>query len=103
VIEVHITTKGGKQELGKIEIENVATYPDGTGDYSVRFAVDRVHAVGIHQRLLGNFPRLEYNVLALILQALNTLEPEELKLEDGVDSSDLARRQRRSLPKVQDW
>ena len=72
---------GEEGELGKITLEKITDHPDGSADYSARFAVDRVGAVGMHQRVIHGFPRTEYNVLALLLQALNTLEPEELSLE----------------------
>ena len=85
---------GEEGELGKITLEKITDHPDGSADYSARFAVDRVGAVGIHQRRLDNFPRLEYNVLALLLQALNTLDESELRLEDGISPSDMARQVR---------
>lgn len=85
---------GEEGELGKITLEKITDHPDGSADYSARFAVDRVGAVGIHQRRLDNFPRLEYNSLALLLQALNTLTEQELRLEDGVSPPDMARQVR---------
>lgn len=82
MIEVIIRHKGSKAELGRIEIENVGGTED-EGDYSVRFGVERIKAVGIHRRGFLSFPRKKYNVMALLLQALNTLEPDELELESG--------------------
>ena len=99
MIEVTISDEGG--ELGKITLEKIADHPDGSADYSARFAVDRVGAVGIHQRHLDNFPRLEYNALALLLQALNTLTEQELRLEDGISPPDMARQERGALSEIQ--
>lgn len=101
MIEVRISDEGG--ELGKITLEKITDHPDGTADYSARFAVDRVGAVGIHQRHLDNFPRLEYNALALLLQALNTLTEQELRLEDGISPPDMAGEKRRTFAEIQAW
>lgn len=80
-------------EIAYIRIENVDSHPDGTADYAVHIAVDRAQgAVGLHKRPVMNFPRTKYNVLGLLLQALNTLEPSELELERDTSTSDLARR-----------
>lgn len=87
VIEVIIRHKGSEVELGRIEIENVSG--DGEfGNYSVRFGVDRIKAVGLHRRAMLNFPRTKYNVLGLLLQALNTLEPAEMEFEKPWEDRD---------------
>lgn len=88
-------------ELGRIKIEKVADLPDDEADYAVHFAVERAGAVGLHQRGIYRFPRTTVNILGLLLAALNTLDESELVLEDGTDSSDLARRQRGTLPALQ--
>lgn len=91
MIEVKLTDDSG--ELAYIKIEKEADYGDGTADYAVSFAVDRAQSqVGLHRRAVLNFPRLEYNALALLLQALNTLDASELELERGCSPADLARR-----------
>ncbi len=84
MIEVIIRVAGGK-ELGKITVENITDGDGETADYSVRFGIDKIRAVGLYQRGIYAFPRKEYNVLALLLQALNTLEPEELKLDGNLN------------------
>jgi len=81
VIEVLILHKETGTQLGRINIENVSGVDDEHGDYSVKFGVERIASVGIHRRSVLNFPRKQYNVLALLRQALNTLEPYELKLD----------------------
>jgi hypothetical protein len=83
MIEVIIRDKGSEIELGRIEIENISAGLDHA-NYSVRFAVERVKGVGIHQRGILNFPRKKYNVLALLLQALNTLDPSDLELDGNI-------------------
>lgn len=87
------------EPLAHVQIKKVVESVDGQfADYSVKYAVERGSAVGLHQRSIDLFPRMHYNVLALVRQALLTLEPKELKLEDGFDvdeasvSQDLARR-----------
>jgi hypothetical protein len=78
-IEVVIRHKGTEVELAHIEIENLSYQNAETADYSVRFGVHKGEGTGLHQRGIYAFPRRKYNVLALLLQALNTLEPTELE------------------------
>lgn len=101
MIEVIISDEEG--ELARITLEKITDHPDGTADYSARYAVERGNAVGIHQRRLDNFPRLEYNALALLLQALNTLDESELRLEDGTSASDLGGEERGVSSALQTW
>lgn len=95
MIEVVISDQHG--ELAKIRIENVEIHDDKTADYSIQFAVDRINAVGLYRRAVYRFPRSQLNVLALVRQALSTLEEKELRLEQPY-SSNMARRFRRALP-----
>jgi hypothetical protein len=81
MIEVTIRHVGSDVQLGRITIENIQMNQDGTADYSIQFGVDRHSAVGVHRRAIWGFPREKYNVFALLLQALNTLEPPELELD----------------------
>ena len=78
-------------EIGRVRIERVETYSDKTADYAINFAVERMRAVGLHTRVIRAFPRLKYNVLGLLVQALSTLEEGELSLEPKVSSRDMAR------------
>lgn len=78
MIEVIVRHVGSEVEIARIEIENVSLSGD-SGDYSVRFGVHKGEGLGLHQRGIYGFPRTKYNVLALLLQALNTLEPRELE------------------------
>ena len=103
MIEVIIRHKGSKTELGRIEIENTELGDTELGTYAVRFAVDRIAEVGLHNRAIHNFPRLKFNVLALLRQALATLEEEELKLPDETSASDLARQVRGIGKALQRW
>lgn len=77
-IEVIVRHKGTEIELARIEIENVGS-DDEYGDYSVRLLAHKGQGTGVHQRGITSFPRRKYNVLALLLQALNTLTPAELE------------------------
>lgn len=112
MIEVLIRTYDDDQspiQLGRIVIKKNYVGRDGTADYSVKFMVERGSAVGLHKRLMWGFPRKQLNVLALVRQALNTLDPKELELERGFDpdspeanrTSDMARRLKRIGRKVQ--
>ncbi len=95
---IYVKIESSDGELARIEIENAGgnLYE---GEYIVRFAVSRGKEwVGLHNRSFGAFPRTQYNVLALLMQALNTLDPKELELESDVDPSDLEREVRRALP-----
>lgn len=84
MIEVLIRHKESGAELGRIDIENI--HAEGEfGNYSVRFGVEKIGSVGVHQRGIINFPRTKYNVLALLLQALKSLDPPELELQGDFD------------------
>jgi hypothetical protein len=86
MLEVIIRHTGSQAELAKITIENVSDDGDGEfANYSVRFGVEKGRSVGLHQRGLLNFPRKKYNVFALLLQALNTLDPSELEFDGEWD------------------
>ena len=108
MIEVFVKKDG--QQIARIQIENITNkedLKDGFGDYEVKFAVERGNAVSMHRRLIFGFPRKRYNVLALVRQALHTLEERELYLERDFDpdeapvSPDLARRLGRALRSIQ--
>lgn len=80
--------------LSEMRIHRVSSYDNSMrGDYSVETAVERGTAVGLYTRQITNYSRLRYNVLGLVLRALEELPHEALEMEDGVSASDLARRQ----------
>jgi hypothetical protein len=105
MIEVIILKNG--EPLATVEIKNVQVHSDGTADYRVLFAVERGSAVGIHRRPIFRFPRKRLNALALLRQALNTLDEKELELERDFNpdettvSTDLARRLRGAMREIQ--
>ena len=84
-IEVIVRHKGTEVELARIEIENIGGDTE-YGDYSVRLLAHKGQGTGVHQRGITEFPRRRYNVLALLLQALNTLGPSELEFEGEWDT-----------------
>lgn len=88
MIEVIIRHRESGSELARIDIESLTDGDGDHADYSVRFGVEKIGAVGLHQRGLREFPRKEYNVLALLLQALNTLDPDELRLTGNFGDRD---------------
>jgi hypothetical protein len=106
MIEVIINKNG--EQIGYIEIANLSSLGPN-GDYLVKYAVERGSAVGLHSRMIHDFPRKHYNVFALVLQALNTLTEKELELERDFDpdqaeapvSSDVARRFRGAVRSIQ--
>lgn len=114
MIEVYICVDG--EPLGLIEIKR-STPPDYSitdivsdwADYTVKFAVDRGTALGLHSRTMYGFPRKYYNVFGLVSQALNLLDEKEFKLERDYDPdsseasvlSDLARRLSETVREIQ--
>jgi hypothetical protein len=76
----------GYREMAHIRIENLndSTDPE-VGNYSIQFAVDTAEGVAIYQRHIESFPRKKYNTLALLRQALQTLEEKELTLDGDPD------------------
>lgn len=85
MIEVIIRHQESGTEIAKVTIENLTEGDSQYADYSVRFGVEKGKSVGIHSRGILGFPRQRYNVLALLLQALNTLEPRELEWDGEWD------------------
>jgi hypothetical protein len=105
LIEVDIRLNG--EPLGHIKILNVTERVTEFADYKVEFRVERGTALGAHKRMIYGFPRKQYNVFALILQALNTLNEKDLKLERDFDPdqaivpADMARRLGEALREIQ--
>lgn len=75
--------------LSQMQIENISgndeRWPD-FGDYSVQVVTDQGD-ISLQQRTFKNFPRLKYNVWALILQALATFNHKDLILGEDHDVS----------------
>lgn len=93
------------QELARMYVRNM-TGTEVDADYSVQLGVERGKAVGLHQRMLYGFPRLELNVWGLlhwILRDISEQNPEILELEDGTSPRDLERRQRGAMRAIQAW
>ena len=85
MIEVIILHKETQTELARLEIENVTPGDGEYADYSVQLGVEKGRSVGVHQRGIFGFPRKQYNVLALVLQALNSLDPRDLQFDGEWD------------------
>ena len=104
---IEVLVLKNSQPIAKVEIKNVETNEDDTADYSVRFAVERGSAVGLHRRLIFRFPRKRLNALALVRLALESLNEKELELERDFDpdeapvSPDMARGFRAALREIQ--
>lgn len=103
MIEVVIRHKESGAELARIDIENLSGVGTETADYSVRFGVEKGDSVGIHQRGIFNFPRTRYNVLALLLQALNTLRPEDLEWDGEWEQREPPSRLRSLSGRLRHW
>lgn len=93
---IHVSIKLDDDcEIGVVRIEKIETHPNQTADYVVEFGVDNARG---ERRFLRKkveaFPRTTYNVLGLLALALQSLDPEELRLAAGTQASDLAWRQR---------
>jgi hypothetical protein len=103
MIEVTIKHIESDKELGRITIENLSSRDSEEADYAIRFAVERITGIGLHNRGIHSFPRTKYNVLALLRQVLATLDESELKLPDGTIPADLAGRFGGIGKQVQRW
>lgn len=105
MIEVDIKLNG--ELLGHIKIVNMTKKVTEFADYKIEFRVERGTAIGAHRRMIYGFPRKYYNVFALVLQALNTLNEKDLKLERDFDPdeatvpADVARRLGRAVQAIQ--
>jgi hypothetical protein len=97
MITVRITNSE-HEELAEIRIEWLDRK---RSRFSAEFAVDRLEAIGLIRRNFA-FERQDGNVLALLKEALATLDDSQLEIEkDGASTSDLARRQPRTGKAVQ--
>jgi hypothetical protein len=86
VVSIMVTPdpgESGMRKTGSISIEEIGVHrEDGTADYVVKFSADRVSGTGYHRRAIHRFPKDQFNHLALLRQALMTLDEEELR-HDG--------------------
>ena len=84
---ITVQVKIGSWEMAHIRIENLndSTDPE-IGNYSIQFAVDTAEGVAVYQRHIEQFPRKKFNTLALLRQALQTLEEKELSLDGDPDA-----------------
>lgn len=79
--------KIGHREMAHIRIENLNDSSDPElANYSIQFAVDTADGIAVYQRHIEAFPRKKYNTLALLRQALQTLEEKELGLDGDPDA-----------------
>ena len=103
MITVRVEING--QELALIRIQNLEE-GNGLGKslYAAEFVYDKMRgATGVVRKTFWH-NRLEQNILALLKEALATLEPHNLEFEGGpVSPSDLAWRFRGAGAKVQGW
>lgn len=72
-----------QMQIENIEWDNDEKWPE-YGDYSVQVVTDQGD-ISFQQRSFKNFPRLKYNVWALILQALATFNHKDLVLGEDHD------------------
>lgn len=91
--------------LSQMHIENISwqdeKWPE-YGDYSVQVVTDQGD-ISLQQRSFKNFPRMKYNVWALILQALATFNHKDLVLGDDHDVKGTPKRRKaitESLPGI---
>lgn len=79
-----------KRELARLEIGNItpeAKASDTLGDYQVKAVVGRPNGdLAIHNRLLRQHPRLQWNVLGLVYAALEALGPDTMRNDDSEHS-----------------
>lgn len=84
---IRVKIKVGNREIALIRITNLEDSDDPEfGNYSIEFGVDTAEGFAVYQRSIEAFPRRKYNALALLRQALNTLDEKELRLDGDIDS-----------------
>lgn len=80
-----VTITSGDHELGLVRITNLEDSDDPEyGNYSIELGVDTAAGFAVYQRSIESFPRKKFNALALLRQALNTLEEKELRLDGDI-------------------
>lgn len=106
VVITHEGKHGGTFELGQIRINRVpekgAPDDEENGDYFVEMSVKRGDDLGLYRRPLPSFPRLKFNVMGLIMEALAqfTDNEEAFNLDDR-GTSDVARRRQGVMRRIQ--
>lgn len=96
-VDIKKVTSGRETVIGQIEIANVDDHGD-TSEYSYRFGWFNGKSDILLQRVVDDFPRLDVNVLGLLLAGLCQLTEKELTLDPGTRASDMERGQYRALP-----
>lgn len=83
---IEVSIKSGDYEVALIRITNLEDSLDPElGNYSIEFGVDTIAGFAVYQRSIEAFPRKKFNALALVRQALMTLEEKELSLDGDPD------------------
>jgi len=94
------------EQVGEMRIECLALHANGTADYSIEFAADSGGGwVDLKSRVLYGFKHTKYNRLALVSEALNLLNLQDMEMTDAGHSGCVARGEReagRSLPREAD-
>jgi hypothetical protein len=81
---IHVLVKDGDEVLGEMRIECLTPFSThGVNDYSVVFAADSGGGiVDLKRRVLYGFNTRKYNSLALVSQALNLLDLQDMEMTD---------------------
>lgn len=100
---LHEDSDGVVTEIAAVRIERMDS-GDLYSDYVAEFVLNRGSGnTGLHRRSVLSYPRRKYNGLALLYQAIKTLDREALELDGDPDSSTVARRRSRAMRALQAW
>ncbi len=99
---IHVVIQEGGKVLGELRIECLTPFSThGVDDYSIEFAADNGGGwVDLRRRVLYGFKATKYNALALVSEALNLLELNEMEYDVAPDTGPgrMARQKRGARP-----
>lgn len=105
MIEVAVRMDDGESTvpLANIRIKNYHRGSPDEGNYKVEIMVQHGDRIGLYTKQISGFDREHLNILALIKEALNQLDDEQLGLDSGALTADMARRQHSAMREIQSF
>lgn len=104
-VKVILETDTQEFQIAQMDVTNISGPIRGDEDeaeYVAEFSLVEGDELSLKSRQF-TFKRKQFNVFALIKQAVSTLTDEELELNDKASSADMAWGLKRALRQIQGW
>ncbi len=105
-VKIELETDSEQFQIAQLRITNLSGPIHGEDEDEAQYIAEFSLVEGDELSLMSrpfSFRRKEFNVFALIHQAISTLTVEELRLNDKARSADMAWRQQGTLSALQAW